>query len=264
MGASWWPPGASWWALGASWRSIVDLLGPLGALFGASWTHLAASSSHSLSFVKPLVAIFGLQGASGASWGMLLALPRRFWELPDAPKRPQGFPRRHPAHPEALWQFCEALPCAPRRPKRSPTADGGCVAACNRFSGGNAEGLRESKDAPAVRRSRRWRLRRRMQSLQRMQTQRRNPKLTFYVVAIRNGMRQRCKVTRTQRSAAPAAAQWRNSMPKAEAAGSSRRRALPLAQRAPRAYSSGCAVPRPPRHARDSCLACATSYDSPP
>ena len=85
----------------------------------------------------------------------------------------------------------------------------------------------------------------------------RNPKLTFDAAAIRNGMRRRQRVTETHRNAAPAAAQRRDSKPKAETAGSTTRRARAHAQRFSRACPNECALPRPPRPARDSFSACA-------
>ena len=78
-----------------------------------------------------------------------------------------------------------------------------------------------------------------------------------------NGETQRRRATITHCIAAPAAAQRRNSTPKAKTAGSSTRQARAPAQSASRAYSVGCALPRPPRLARDGLLASAQNAKAP-
>ena len=97
------------------------------------------------------------------------------------------------------------------------------------------------------------------------EAQRRRATITIGTLRQRqpNGETQRRRATITHWIAAPAAAQRRNSTPKAKTAGSSTRQARAPAQSASRAYSKGCALPRPPRLARDGLFAFAQNAKAP-
>ena len=97
------------------------------------------------------------------------------------------------------------------------------------------------------------------------EAQRRRATITIGTLRQRqlNGESQRRRATITHWIAAPAAAQRRNSTPKAKTAGSSTRQARAPAQSASRAYSKGCALPRPPRLARNDLFAFAQNTKAP-